>query len=265
MNIEGGYSVTFSHKESVYTLTWGETTTYTKDGIKISPIKLPLRVRNELGALASAIRLEGASGEFKSVWGNHYKWIDDPESDYAICRTQNGTCRFYLDEDHITTKDVPKEVRGRLEVLMYGWSDLVPIPADQILNMNHSNDAEYTFKDFKTSIQYYKDGIRIPLRCVPPWERENMRNATNDFRRYWNEYTSHNHESHTTYDDPADSDISDDEVIRTIIDAMRLLERLDIKSKKDWKVWMLRNHPDKNPNADELLVKLVNTAVSMVF
>nr|WIL03076.1 hypothetical protein Cbor_327 [Cedratvirus borely]WIL03783.1 hypothetical protein Cplu_327 [Cedratvirus plubellavi] len=44
-----------------------------------------------------------------------------------------------------------------------------------------------------------------------------------------------------------------------------LFDSLGIKDEKDWKKWLLRNHPDKNPNADMDLVGIVNNRARLYF
>jgi hypothetical protein len=44
-----------------------------------------------------------------------------------------------------------------------------------------------------------------------------------------------------------------------------LLAQHNITSRKDWKKWMLQNHPDKNPSADVTLVARVNKAVDLAY
>ena len=72
-----------------------------------------------------------------------------------------------------------------------------------------------------------------------------------------NEQTGNEHHSDThtntdnSYLDPND-----------ILTPHQLLSKLGIESRKDWKKWILRNHPDKNPGADILLVQLVNAAIN---
>lgn len=45
----------------------------------------------------------------------------------------------------------------------------------------------------------------------------------------------------------------------------QLLQREKIYSRADWKKWMLRNHPDKNPHIDSELVAAVNAAVAIYY
>ena len=45
----------------------------------------------------------------------------------------------------------------------------------------------------------------------------------------------------------------------------KLLNENGIFSRKDWKRWMLKNHPDKNGEIDSELVGAINTAVGRVF
>nr|WIL04156.1 hypothetical protein Clen_226 [Cedratvirus lena] len=44
-----------------------------------------------------------------------------------------------------------------------------------------------------------------------------------------------------------------------------LFDSLGIKDEKDWKRWLLKNHPDKNPNADTDLVGIVNSRARLYF
>ncbi|SPN79622.1 Hypothetical protein BRZCDTV_445 [Brazilian cedratvirus IHUMI] len=44
-----------------------------------------------------------------------------------------------------------------------------------------------------------------------------------------------------------------------------LFDSLGIKDEKDWKKWLLKNHPDKNPNADIDLVGMVNNRARVYF
>lgn len=43
------------------------------------------------------------------------------------------------------------------------------------------------------------------------------------------------------------------------------LEKLGIRSKKEWKEWLLKNHPDKNPSIDQELVKRVIALGKTIF
>jgi len=44
-----------------------------------------------------------------------------------------------------------------------------------------------------------------------------------------------------------------------------LLNDHQILSRKDWKEWMLKNHPDKNLQTDVELVARINTAMEMIY
>lgn len=67
------------------------------------------------------------------------------------------------------------------------------------------------------------------------------------------------------------SNFQDDEVKRRpftyaqISDGKLLLDRLNIKTKQDWKKWLIRNHPDRNPDNTSDFVGRVNTAAEIQF
>ena len=44
----------------------------------------------------------------------------------------------------------------------------------------------------------------------------------------------------------------------------KLLEQYGIKTRRDFKQWMLRNHPDKNPNIELNLVQEISAAVDLI-
>jgi hypothetical protein len=49
------------------------------------------------------------------------------------------------------------------------------------------------------------------------------------------------------------------------LETKELFDSLNIKDEKDWKKWLLKNHPDKNPNADMDLVGIVNNRARLYF
>jgi hypothetical protein len=49
------------------------------------------------------------------------------------------------------------------------------------------------------------------------------------------------------------------------LETKEFFDSLGIKDEKDWKKWLLRNHPDKNPNADMDLVGIVNNRARLYF
>ncbi len=51
----------------------------------------------------------------------------------------------------------------------------------------------------------------------------------------------------------------------SLVGPFTLLTNHNINNRRDWKLWMLKNHSDKNAEADGDLSKLINAAVSLVY
>lgn len=62
-----------------------------------------------------------------------------------------------------------------------------------------------------------------------------------------------------------DDNFDDDLVLTEKTAARKLLHRHDINTKKQWKIWSMKNHPDKNPTQQNIeLVAEINAAISLL-
>ena len=209
------------------------------------------------------------------------KFVKDDRSDYTIKRTCGGTTRYFKNDKFVKQKDVPKEIRHRLEFLLHGWSSLYASTLDdrsllELVNSSKTTDSDYSYKDFGTSIQYYKDGVRIPKRCIPPWVFENMRDSTREWSYNFWKYAgcSRKHYSYSEFPDETQKPKEEPKEepkdyksfnISVYFEARSFLNEQGITDRKSWKKWMLKNHPDKNPDFDIELVQLVNGAIDLVY
>lgn len=205
--------------------------------------------------------------------------VRDDESNYSIKRTRNGITRYYLDNVFVKIADVPDDVKNRLEFILHGWSDKYAqsLPSDRVatLCLSHpTNTREYSYHDVGTCVQYYRNGVRVPKRCIPPWEFQGMRDLAAEWRERFRAYSSSRNtrpepektrdetESEKTKDEPRPPKM--DQNVSTYVNARKLLESVGITDQKTWKAWLLKNHPDKNPAVDLDLVQLVNGAIDLV-
>ena len=97
---------------------------------------------------------------------------------------------------------------------------------------------------------FYYDGIRIRRSNIPKNSFEYMRGVKMGYERTWEEYIKYN-KYHS--------------LGSKIPEYTNLLNSLNIRSRKDWKKWLLQNRLDKNTNIDILLVGMVNNSVEMRF
>lgn len=212
------------------------------------------------------------------------KIIQDADTLYKIKRTRNGTTRYSYGDKFVKAKDVPKDIKNRLEYKLHGWSSgyIEKLTDDEILNLNQEicervEQNAYSFESYESSVQYYKNNVRIPKRCIPPWIFEKLRPRTSAwddaFKEYtnkmndWKERQKANEETYREYvnERKAEEGMPKDYNISIYLNARNLLNFNGIVDRKTWKKWMLINHPDKTKDVDIELVQLINGPIDLVY
>lgn len=181
---------------------------------------------------------------------------------YSTRRTVNGLITYLLDGKRIPKRDVPKPFLSQ-----------IPMPEiDKDTKRSPFYLPGYSYlQGFGRTRLYYYEGVRIQKSRIPKKELENIidahaywsnkweqtrRDAQDKFEKeYRKEEKTPNKEEPHRAKGPAYLKMSPPE----------LLQAEKIHSRSDWKIWMLRNHPDKNPDSDTQLVAMVNAAVHLVY
>lgn len=195
-------------------------------------------------------------------------------SRYSIRRTRNGLITYLLDGKRIPKRDVPKHL-------------LEHIPYPEVTEDTHVSSfyvPGYSYlQGYGNMKLYYHEGVRIQKSRIPKDKLENIINAQTYWNDKWEEArreaqaefertyrAKYTEESKKPTPSPPTEDAPGPAEPKTYpayikMTPSELLLSENIHSRSDWKKWMLKNHPDKNPNSDQHHVALVNAAVHILY
>ncbi len=153
--------------------------------------------------------------------------------------------RLIYDDEGIPSRSLNK---GEIEVYKMDKATFMGRrPGYTYLNYDiHDNEGNVIGQE---KIFYYDD-IEISEDDVPKDSFEYIEGVKMGYDRTWNEYVKYN-KKYAVYDETPSY--------------IELLNTLNIKSREDWKKWLLLVHPDNDVNIDIILVGLANNAVEMRF
>lgn len=162
--------------------------------------------------------------------------IDDPDSDsyipgysYLKGSFSNAKKCYYFNGRRVKKADIPK--------------DELP----NIKNMQEEWDKKWK-KGYEEAREYYR---RVYEENKRKYEEDRRRSAENSS----NSSNSSNGSSSSQPEEPAPKWKKGQE----------LLDEYGIKNKKDWKMWLLKNHPDKNKEVDIDLVARINAEAEKIY
>lgn len=183
---------------------------------------------------------------------------------YSKKYTRNGFICYYFNDRRTSKAKMPKEVLNTLP------SDREVAFTEILRRTKNKPYTGFTFLPSRGRKIYMFNGERIPKRIITDKEFERMRNLERIWKAKYEEYSKSNNQSKEPNKEPnenkADPPKERTEYKKPIpSNPYDLLKEYGINNRKDWRRWMLKNHPDKNPNTDIELVKLINMAVKIVF
>lgn len=190
---------------------------------------------------------------------------------YSKKYTRNGFICYYFNDLRVAKAKVPREVINTLP------SDRDTCFTEILRRTKNKPHTGFTFLLSHGRKIYMFNNERIPKRIITDKEFERMRDLTRKWKAKYEEYSKSNYQrkeqnSNDTKNETNNENESKPDPPRSSerkkplpSNPYDLLREYGINNKKDWKKWMLKNHPDKNPNTDIELVKLINMAVSIVF
>jgi len=203
---------------------------------------------------------------------------------YSKGYTLNGFICYYYRGRRIAKKAVPVEIFKHLPT----DRELVFAAIEERRIRNKRPYTGFSFLKSHGRKIYMFNGERIPKRIIKETEFEGMydraRKWQEEFHKYrqkqeqkWKEefwHQSQNTQSkkpeNKTKNSSSESGNTKSKSSATTFDyrnlsPYQLLKQYKIERKRDWRQWMLHNHPDKNPDTDEELVKLINMAANIFF
>lgn len=189
--------------------------------------------------------------------------------------TQNGFIVYYFEVCRMAKKSVPKEVLKHLP----SDRELVFAAIEERRIRNKKPYTGFTFLESYGRKIYMFNNERIPKRIITKQEFEQMRDWHEQWRQRYDYYRQKQSERTQTQSNqpppkekpfeskkeeipPKDSKKKE---FYEDLSPYQLLKQYGITNKKEWRLWMLKNHPDKNSQTDEALVKLINMAANMIF
>jgi len=183
-----------------------------------------------------------------------------PTNDYMNYQkkyTLNGLICYYFNNRKIAKSKVPKEVLNNF----LGDRETAFIEIEKRTKNKHYTG--FTCFESHGKTLYYYNGERIPKRIIKTNEFEKIRNLT----RIWEESYKEYYKKYKQPEEETNSNEPKEETpkVDAHLTPHELLQKYNINSKSDWKKWMLKNHPDKNPDTDIELVKLINMATDIIF
>ena len=214
--------------------------------------------------------------------------MNNNKQGYSIITSKRGYILYRLNGKRIAKNNVPSHI---VRILMIDYKKPI-IDCDSSKNKTQCEEYhEYTYMPTgnskfdlndnpKEGFFYYCDGIWVERFDLPHWvSHKDMKDerSASTFRERWNKLWraykegkekvdktyrktfSHNKSKYREYKEKCSSGLPDN------MNPESLLCENGINNKKDYYKWILKNHPDKNPDADINLVALINTAVEMVY
>lgn len=183
---------------------------------------------------------------------------------YSKAYTRNGVICYYLKGGRIAKKDVPTDIIKHL-------------PTDRELTFFSIEERRirdkkpYTGFSFLSSHGrkiYFFNNERIAKRIIKEKEFENMYDKQQrwkeQFENYFNKRQKHSEQKYNTNSELPEKEPEPNKTYQNM-SPFELLRNYNINTKKEWRQWMLKNHPDKKPDTDIDLVGLINVAASIVF
>jgi len=194
---------------------------------------------------------------------------------YSKGYTLNGFISYYYHGKRIAKKIVPSDI-------------LEHLPSDRELAFTSIEERRIKSGEPYTGFSYLLsqnrkiymfNNNRIPKRIIKDEEFEVMydrqRKWQEGFKNYFNKKynqpkkdpkSDSKYKEKTKYEkEIPTNDFKPKEKIYSNMSPYELLKYYGINTKKDWRKWMLKNHPDKDPDTDLELVKLINMAAKMMF
>lgn len=213
---------------------WNESWHYLHHGKKISRASLPSVVLSKFN-------------------GDYY--YGPALSGYRMIITEEGRKKFRFNNRVIAQKKIPSEI-------MKALIEKAPKVSRYDILKEHKGDGTgfmYSKAEFNgtTRNYYFFNGFSIPKKDLPPEAFESMKDRQEYFKDRFSSYYSQTHSNSRDYTSYTSVSVTEQ--------ALKLLEDQGIASRKDWKKWMLKHHPDRNPDTSLELVQLVNSAVELIY
>ncbi len=183
------------------------------------------------------------------------------DPDYAKKYTRNGFICYYFKDRKIAKSKIPINILNSFPT----DREIVFI---EILKRTKIFTG-FTFLSSQGRKIYMFNGCRIPKRIITDQEFEKMRNIRTQWEKTYSAFRKGYSKKENVPSGPSKEKTKEtpepEKEINPHLNPYELLQKYKINNKKDWKLWMLKNHPDKNPNTNIELVKLINMAVSVIF